>query len=68
MKNKNKNSTRYYSTMQEDYVAKTLKGKLVPNSGAGKFSGGDIVNKEASILVECKTCMKEKDSFSIKKE
>lgn len=65
---KNKESTRYYSNKQEDYVAKLLGGYKTPNSGAGNFKKGDIQIKSASTLVECKTCTKEKESFSIKKE
>lgn len=34
----NKNSTRYYSSQQEKNIAKTLKGKCQPNSGATLFS------------------------------
>lgn len=65
---KNKNSTRYYSSTQEEYISKLLGGHKTPNSGAGLFSKGDIRVEEASTLCECKTCMTEKESFSIKKE
>lgn len=65
---KNTESTRYYSNIQEENVCKIVKGRRQPNSGASNFSAGDVVNKEASILVECKTTLKDKDSFSIKKE
>ncbi len=65
---KNKNSTRAYSDIQEKSVCKALNATQTPNSGAGLFYKGDCVNSSASILIECKTCMKEKDSFSIKKE
>lgn len=68
MKNRNKDSTRFYSEKQEEHVAKALGGFRTSNSGAGKFSAGDVVIPSASLLVECKTCMSEKDSFSIKKE
>ena len=60
--------TRYYSNKQEKSVAIALNGKLTPNSGASKFSGGDVVIKEASMLIECKCAMSEKNSVSIKKE
>ena len=65
-KNRNKESTRYYSEKHEDSVAKALGGTRQPNSGAAKFSAGDVVTER--FLIECKTPMSEKDSFSIKKE
>lgn len=58
--------TRYYSSKQEKHVAKTLGGKVVPNSGAIKYGAGDVVLD--NVLVECKTSTTEKKSFSIKKE
>ena len=63
---RNKQSTRYFSHRQETQVAKTVGGKVVPNSGAIKFGAGDV-NTDL-FLIECKTCMTEKESFSIKKE
>ena len=68
MSTKNKNSTRYYSNAQEEKVTKMLNAYRQPNSGASLFSAGDVYNKEASILVECKTTTTNKESFSIKKE
>lgn len=65
---KNLNSTRYYSNQQEQAVCKALNAQQQANSGAGKFRKGDVVNKSASLLIECKTCMTNKDSFSIKAE
>ena len=65
---KNKDSTRYYSEKQEKYVANLLNGLLTSNSGAGLFKKGDIIQKNASLLIECKTCVSDKESFSIKKE
>lgn len=65
---KNKNSTRYYSSLQENNVARLLGGKVTPSSGSGKWSKGDVVVKDASLSIECKTSMSEKASFSIKKE
>ena len=62
----NKNSTRYYSSRQEKAVAKALKGKVVANSGAPIFVAGDV--KTSQWLIECKTCINQKKSFSIKKE
>ena len=64
----NKESTRYYSDMQEKSVCKALGGVQQSNSGAGLFKKGDVVVKEASLLVECKTCMTDKESFSIRRD
>lgn len=65
---KNKESTRYFSERQEEIVADIVEGQVQSNSGAGHFNKGDVINKKASLLVECKCPMKDKDSFSIKKE
>ena len=65
---KNKEATRYFSSIQERYIANNFNGILSSNSGAATFSAGDVLNKDASLLIECKTCMTEKKSFSIKKE
>lgn len=62
----NKNSTRYFSNKQEKHIAKVLNGKVQSNSGATLFNKGDIVRD--NWLLEAKTCMKESQSFSIKKE
>ena len=64
----NKDSTRYYSDLQEKSVCKLLGAKQTPNSGAGRWRKGDCHQEEASLLIECKTCMAEKNSFSIKKD
>lgn len=58
--------TRYYSDRQEKQVAKAIKGKQTSNSGATGFQKGDILTDE--WLIECKTTMTPKKSFSIKKE
>lgn len=58
--------TRYYSSIQEKRIAKLLDGKVVANSGATKFNKGDVRCK--NLLVECKTNIDEKKSFTIKKE
>ena len=63
---KNKNSTRYYSGRQERAVAKALNGRTVANSGAATFVGGDVIIE--NWLIECKTSVSEKKSFSIKKQ
>lgn len=59
-------NTRKYSNEQEKTVAKNLKGKKVINSGATKYAKGDVSTK--NFLIECKTAVTEKESFSIKKE
>lgn len=63
---KNKNCTRYYSDKQEIYLSKLLNAKRVPNSGGCKFLSGDVHTKQ--FFIEAKTTIKEKTSFSIKKE
>lgn len=68
MANNNKESTRYYSNLQENYIAKLLGGTRSANSGAGKWTKSDIEVKSASMSIECKTVMQEKSSVSIKKE
>lgn len=64
---KNKSATRYFSNKQEQYVAKLLGGHTVSGSGSPHFCGGDVrIGNE--WLIECKTSMKPKESFSVKKE
>src|SRR5574344_1125670 len=62
----NKESTRWFSERQELSVARAIDGRRTINSGATRFNLGDVVTK--SWMVECKTQMQEKQSFSIKKE
>ena len=57
--------TRYYSNIQETHVANTVNGNKVSNSGATPYNKGDVT--DAGWLYECKTCMKDQSSFSIKK-
>ena len=64
----NKESTRYFSDIHEKSICKALGAVQVPNSGAGRFTKGDCIQRNASLLIEAKTSMKDKDSFSIKKE
>lgn len=64
----NENSTRFFSQKQEDNVAKALGGYRVPASGSGKWQKSDVVVKDASLSVECKTVVAPKKSFSIKKD
>lgn len=58
--------TRYYSNRQEKQVAKDMNGKRSSNSGAAKFSCGDVYTN--LTLFECKTVTKECKSYSVKKE
>lgn len=62
----NHKSTRYYSRKQEETVATQIGGKTTPNSGATPYRKGDVSSKD--WLMECKTCMTNKQSFSIKKQ
>ena len=57
--------TRFFSNRQEKAVAKVIKGKQVSNSGATAFNKGDVSNDD--WLIECKTSVTEKQSFSIKR-
>jgi hypothetical protein len=68
MANKNTESTRYYSDAHEKSVCKALGARQQSNSGAGRYSKGDCVQEAASLLIECKTVMTDKESISIKKE
>lgn len=63
---KNKNSTRYFSSQQEEYISKLLNARQVSNSGAARFCAGDVATDD--WLIECKTSMSPKQSFSIKKD
>lgn len=65
---KNKGSTRYIASIQEQKIAKEFGGKISPNSGASKFSKTDVIINEADMSIEAKTSMTDKESFSIKKE
>ncbi len=58
--------TRFYSKQQEKKVAKTIKGKVTANSGATKFSKGDVTTD--NFLLECKTCTEPRKSFTLKQE
>ena len=65
---KNKTSTRFASEIQEERISKKFNGRVQLNSGAGKFSKGDVIIPDIGMQIECKTCMTPKESFSIKKE
>ena len=58
--------SRFYSKNQEKRVAKDLDGRRTPNSGATPWQKGDVTTK--NFLVECKTAMTEKQTFSIPKK
>lgn len=65
--NLTKLSTREASTKQEKAIAKAIGAKRTPNSGATSFDKGDLyIGSE--WLIEAKTCMQPKNSFSIKKD
>ena len=64
MQKERKYSNRFYSNKQEKQIAKAVGGKQVSNSGATRFNKGDVVT--GNWLIECKTCTKGKQSFSIK--
>jgi hypothetical protein len=59
-------NTKEFSNKHEKKTAKKVRGKTVRNSGAGKFSKGDVRTKH--ILIDCKTVTKEVKSVSIKLE
>lgn len=59
-------NNKKYSNRQEKYVAKKIKGKKQPNSGATAFQKGDVKNE--LFLIECKTATTEKQAMTIKKE
>ena len=65
--NKNTSSTRFYSDKHEKSICKALGGEQTANSGAGHFTKGDIIIKDADMLIEAKCCMKEKSSVSVQK-
>ena len=63
-----KEATRYYSDKQEKAVCRALGARQTSNSGANKFEKGDVIQEEASLLIECKTMTSERASISIKKD
>lgn len=60
-------STRKFSNEHEKSICKALNAVQVSNSGAGLFRKGDCIQEEASLLIEAKCSMTEKQSVSIKK-
>ena len=59
-------TTRDYSDKQEKHISKVTGGKVQSNSGGTKFGGGDVHTDK--FLIEAKTSMSVKQSFSIKKD
>ena len=57
---------RKFSSRQEKSIAKKFGGKKISNSGATSFDKGDV--KLEDFLIEAKTCVNRKESFSIKSE
>lgn len=62
----NKDATRWFSEQQELAIARAIDGRRTPNSGATKFFKGDVVTKR--WMIEAKTQIEEKKTFSIKSE
>ena len=60
-------STRDASSRQEKAIAKSLNARTTANSGATRFDKGDLTIG-SQWLIEAKTCMQPKKSFSIKKD
>ena len=59
-------ATRHYSSIQENSVAKPVKGDVIKNSGATMFQKGDVTTD--NWLLECKTSTTDKKSFTLKEE
>lgn len=68
MATKNTDATRFYSDIHEKSVCRALEAKQQSNSGAGLYKKGDVLQPGAKLLIECKTCIADKESFSIKKD
>ena len=58
--------TRFYSDRQEKRIAKAVGGKQTANSGATKWSKGDVRND--LFLLEAKTHTEFREQFTIKHE
>lgn len=57
--------TKKVSVAQEERVAKLFSGQRTPQSGGGKWKKGDVLSQD--FLVECKTSLTPKPSYSIKR-
>lgn len=64
----NRNCTRAFSDRQEKEVASFTGGEQTVNSGSTAFTKGDVLCKDIGLMIECKTCTKDRDSFSVRKE
>lgn len=53
------------SVAQEERVAKLFGGRRTPQSGGGKWTKGDVLSE--NFLVECKTTVSTKTSYSVSK-
>lgn len=62
----NRNSTRYYSALQEKELADILDMRQQVNSGATTFDKGDVYDED--ILLDAKTTIKAQGSFSLKED
>lgn len=60
------NSSRSFSYDQEKSIAKMVGGRVQSNSGGTITGGGDVHTQ--SILIEAKTPMSPRSSFSVKEE
>lgn len=59
-------TTRYFSDLQEQHIAKVTGGKVQSNSGGTKFGGGDVHTEK--FFIEAKTPAIERKSFTIMKD
>lgn len=66
IENTSNHTNRWYSSRQEQEVAKKVGGRQTANSGATPLSKEDIVND--LFTFECKTKTKNSDSFTLKRE
>lgn len=57
---------RKFSSLQEKQIAKSLGGRVQPNSGAANFVAGDV--KLDFMLIDAKTVVTDKKSISLRKE
>lgn len=63
--------TRAMSDKQERAVAKAVRGRQTPNSGASSIKGDVLISSgsyDTSWLIECKTKMVPSESITIKKD
>lgn len=58
--------TKKASVSQEERIARLFKGRRTPQSGGGKWVKGDVISE--NFLIECKTSLTEKTSYSVSKK